>query len=115
MVGGKRPRADQAHIAAYDVPKLRKLVEAHSPQKVSDDGKHAWIAGELEVTLPFCVGARIARKVLLQTLLGVNVHRAKLEYAYRLSVASDAFLNIQRRAWIDELDAERQDDDCRPQ
>ena len=75
----QRARADQAHVAAHDVPQLRELVEAGGAQEPAEP----WEA--LVVGQQFAVGAA-----------GVG-HAAELDDLDRLSVAAGARLAEQHR------------------
>src|SRR5467141_1935845 len=113
MIRGKRPRTDETHIATDYVPELRQLVKAAVTHEISDNRQHPGVVRELEKALPFRARLRITAQMLLQPLLGVSIHRAKLQSPQSRRVAPDALLNVDRGARIDELNGKRKNDDDR--
>ena len=78
-----RPRADQVHVAADDVPELRDLVELRALQEAADRRVE-----------------RIARREQARAdpLLGVDQQRPELEDVERLHVPADARAPVEHRA-----------------
>ena len=92
LVAQRRPRPDQAHLAAHDVPELRQLVDrgaakdpadARDPAVARVDG----VAGTL--------------------VLGVDDHRAELEQLEVLAVLADTGLAEEDGAAVLDLDRDR--------
>src|SRR5206468_2480246 len=73
LVGDRRARADEAHVALEDVPELRQLVEARLAEPRTD-ARHARIAGDLEDRADHLV--EVLELGLLR--LGILDHRAEL-------------------------------------
>ena len=91
LVGERRPRPDQAHLAAHNVPQLRQLVDRAAPQEAA--------------------AARDPRVALVHGVagpepLGVLHHRAQLEQLELDAVLADALLPEEDGAAILELDGE---------
>ena len=84
LVGERRPRADEAHLAAEHVPQLGQLVERGPPQEAADP-RDARVVVELE--------HRAAELVAIGELgpprLGVGDHRAELDDRERAPVEAD--------------------------
>src|SRR4029079_10407627 len=76
-----RPRPDETHIAAQDVPQLRKLVETCLTDETAD-ACHPTV-------LRACPDGR--------ALFGILAHRAKLVQGEEPSVFSNAFLAVEDR------------------
>src|SRR5262249_61328486 len=77
-----RPRTDQAHVTADDVPQLRQLVEAPAPQPAADR-RDARI--------------RFGRPHRTRYVFGAVDHRAELQDAERPVVEADALLAVAGR------------------
>ncbi len=82
LVGERRARADEAHLAAQHVPQLGQLVDRGLAQQVAD-------ARDARVALV----DRVARALGV----GVDDHRAQLQHLERLAVAADALLAEEDR------------------
>src|SRR5271165_389985 len=92
-----RARANQAHIAAQDVPQLRQLVQARLPQKASDPG-NAGIVLQLVIAFPFLAQVLTLPQVFFQSAIGIENHGAKFPSGKELSAMPNAFLSIKHRA-----------------
>lgn len=75
--GNDGTRADEAHIAADDVPELRQLVEAGLAQEGAEL-RDARIVLELEVLFPLLAGRGVLLEVFLEGFLCVRDHRLEL-------------------------------------
>src|SRR5690606_15222922 len=89
-----RTRTNETHFAFKDVPELRNLVKAKSPNKSSNTGD-AWIGGRHELWAVF---------------LCVNLHRPELHHFERPSALAHSLLPIQNGTWRVQLDEDRQED-----
>ena len=92
-------RADEAHIALDDVPKLRQLVEAG----LSEEGaelRDARVVLELEVCLPLLACLGIVLEVLLEGLLCVRDHSLELVARKELAVLTDALMRKDDMALV---------------
>src|SRR6266550_997852 len=94
LVAERRPRPDDRHVAAHDVPELRQLVQrqpAQDPARARD--------------------SRIAAvdRVSRAEPLGTDDHRAQLEELEVDAVLADARLPVEDRPTVLELDRERGD------
>src|SRR5687768_74527 len=98
LVAQRRPRPDDAHVAAQDVPELRQLVDRRPPQDPPD-------AGDAAVS----VVHRIAGAHALRT----DDHGAQLEHVEVGAVLPDAGLPVEDRAAVLELDRERRETEKR--
>src|SRR5207302_5842686 len=92
LVAKRWSRADQAHVAADDVPELRQLVEREPAEGAarSRDARVAAVDG-------------VARALLL----GADDHRPQLEQVEVAPLVADAPLPVEDRAAVLELDRER--------
>ena len=84
--------ADEAHVAAHDVPELRQLVERQPPQQPARarDARIAFVDGEARA-LP----------------LRADLHRPELHELELLAVQADPPLPVEDRAAVVELDRQR--------
>src|SRR6266568_821363 len=99
VADGKRPRADQRHLAPQDIQHLRQLVERETTQE-SPDGRYTRIVLDLEER----TGGLVVS--LERALAGgrVGVHRPELHHPERLLSEPDAPVAIEHRAARAELD-----------
>ena len=89
----QRPRADEAHLAAEDVPDLRHLVEREAAQERADR-RHARVLADLEERpIRFVRGLELR----LETG-GVRIHRPELEHPELALTESDPRVAIEHRA-----------------
>lgn len=89
--GDDRARADEAHVAADDVPELRQLVKAGLPQK-GPELCDARVVFELEVFFPLLAGLGIFLEVLFEGFLRVRDHRLELVAREQHAVFADALV-----------------------
>src|SRR4051794_9311646 len=89
LVRERGARADEAHVAADDIPELRDLVERQSPQRTTDP-RDAWIA--------------LVHGVARSFTLGPDSHRAQLDELEVSAAQADSALPIEDRAPVVELD-----------
>ena len=66
-----RSRSYQAHIASEDVDQLRQFIEAGLPQKRTHP-RYSGVILQFVRQLPLISGVRVALKVFLQTLVGID-------------------------------------------
>ena len=92
LVGERRPRPDQAHLAPHDVPELRQLVQGNTPQHRADP-RDPWIA----------TVDRPARALPL----GADDHRPQLHELELAPVLPDPLLSVEDRPSAVELDRDR--------
>ena len=92
LLDRQRPRSDQAHLAAEDVPQLRELVEAVPPEEFPERGD-ARVVGDLEHGPPHLVAVGEARLLLL----GAGLHGPELQHQERPAVEPGADLAVERR------------------
>src|SRR5262245_25987431 len=92
LVRERRPRPDQAHLAAHDIPQLRHFVQRDTPQDRPDprDARVAMVD-------------RPARALLL----GADDHRPQLDELELAPALTDTLLAVEHRAAIAELDRDR--------
>lgn len=89
---GKRPGADQAHVALQDVEELRKLINTRLPQELPH-GREARIISDLEHR-----PARLVQVLDLALPLGrIRHHGPELVQVKPWLVAADALLNEEAR------------------
>ena len=96
-LGALRPRADEGHVAANDVPELRQLVDVRASQDPADAGD------------PVVVRLRPLGAVAL----GVDAHAAELVDREAAAALAKSPLGIEDRATVVELDRDRGDRDDR--
>ncbi len=90
------PGADDAHIAAQDVPRLWHLVEVEPAQHPTD-----------------ACDAGVVLLGPVQVLFGVHAHRAQLDDLERLPEVADTFLAVEEGTAVLQLERdpdERQED-----
>ena len=92
LVAERRPRPDQAHVAADDVPELRQLVERGAAEEA---------AGARDPAVA------LVDRVAGALLLGADDHRPQLQELEVAAVLADAGLLEEDRAAVVELDRER--------
>ena len=98
LVGECGTWADQAHVAAHDVPQLRQLVDRQAAEDAA--------------------GASDARVALVDSetgtaRLGADLHRAQLQELELVAVQADAPLSVEDRAAVGELDRDGGDGERR--
>lgn len=91
FLGDDRARADEAHVAADDVPELRQFIEAGLSEK-GPELCDARVMFELEVFLPLFAGLGVFLKVFLEGFLGVRDHRLELVTREHDTVLADALV-----------------------
>src|SRR5438552_7841098 len=106
LLGERRPRPDQAHLALQDVQELRELVQAVAPEPPSDAGD-PWILADLEertrsLVLPLELG---------EEQLGAPHRGAELVDREGLPLTTDADLLEEHGTPRGDLDRERR---CHP-
>src|SRR5262249_10283265 len=92
--GYARARADQAHIAAEDVPELRQFVERCLPEDPAD-ASDAWVALDLE-QLRIAIFVQMLQFCLAR--LGVGHHRAELQDSELAAADAHPLLSEQDRS-----------------
>ena len=118
LVGERRPRSDERHLAAQDVPELRQLVEARLAQE-PPDRRDPRVVGHLEHAVVAAVLARLSARLdepahvlVMERVIRVRVHRPELQHRERLRILTDADLPEEDRARRRQLH-ERRDDQKR--
>src|SRR5439155_9542155 len=99
VANGKRPWADERHLAPEDVEDLRHLVELEAAQKATDR-RNARIVLDLEERARGLV-VSLERALALGC---VGVHRPELHHSERVLSEADAPVAIEHRAARAELD-----------
>lgn len=105
--GDNRARADEAHVAADDVPELRQLVEAG----LAEEGAElcdARVVLELEVRFPLLAGLGVLPEVLLKGLLGVWDHGLELIARKEPAIFADALVGEDDMALVVDGDDEEE-------
>ena len=87
-------RADQAHVAAQDIPELREFVEAETTQE-APDRRHARVVAELVAALPLGAGLGMPRQVLGKDRVSGADHGSELPHAERAAVAAETGLAVE--------------------
>ena len=105
LVGQRRPRPHEAHLAAQHVPQLRQLVERRGAKHTSD-ARHTRVVLELEQW----PGPLVRSPQHRQLGFGLDTHGAELDHVERAAVATHAALPEQHRAPVVE-DDRRSDQD----
>src|SRR3954454_24395589 len=98
LVRERGARADEAHVAADDIPQLRDLVERQSPQHTTDP-RDAWIA--------------LVHRVAGSFTLGADSHRAQLDELEARAAQADSPLPIEDGTAVVELDRDSGRCKCR--
>src|SRR2546423_1525734 len=101
LVRNRRTRADNAHVAAQDVEKLRQLIEARPAQQASDTGD-ALIGAQL-VRRPIFVAKirfRLASDVFalelaMRSIVSIGAHGAKFKKEEYAPIHSHALLPVK--------------------
>lgn len=91
FLGDDRARADEAHVAADDVPELRQFVKAGLPEE-GPELCDARVVFELEVFLPLFAGLGIFLEVFFEGFLRVRDHRLELVAREQHAVFADALV-----------------------
>jgi hypothetical protein len=94
------PRADQAHLAAQYIKKLRQLIEAGLAQQAADSGD-ARVVAQLLGLRPFSKRVGIAPQHIAQHLIGIGDHGAELEAAEAVAVGANTAMAEQGGPAID--------------
>ena len=87
-----RPRPDEAHLAAEDVPELRQLVEAQ-PAEPPADPRPPGVVLELEDGLVELVEV----DQLAEPLVGADDHRPELDHHERAALQAGPALAVEDR------------------
>lgn len=91
FLGDDRARADEAHVAADDVPELRQFVKTGLPEE-GPKLRDARVMFEFEVFLPLFAGRGIFLEVFLEGFLGIRDHRLELVAREQHAVLADALM-----------------------
>lgn len=91
FLGDDRARADEAHVAADDVPELRQFVKAGLPEE-GPELRDARVVFELEVFFPLFASRGIFLEVFLEGFLSVWDHRLELVAREQDAVLADALM-----------------------
>src|SRR5205823_1532714 len=91
-----RARADEAHVAAQDVPELRDLVELSRPEPATEEGRLALRPLD-----------ELGPEVRPESALGAGPERPELDHREDPSAAADALAPVEDRPAAREEDAER--------
>lgn len=110
--GDNRARADEAHVAADDVPELRQLVEAGLTQEGAELGD-ARVVLELEVLLPLFAGLGVLLEVFLEGFLCVRDHGLELVAREEHAMLADALMREDDVALVADGDHDGQHDEDR--
>lgn len=110
--GDNRARADEAHVAADDVPELRQLVEAGLPEEGAELGD-ARVVLELEVLLPLFAGLGVLLEVFLEGFLCVRDHGLELVAREEHAIPADALMREDDMALVADGDHDGQHDEYR--
>src|ERR1700704_403807 len=86
FVGNRRPRSDEGHFAAQNIPKLRKLVQAGFPEECADRS-HSRIIYDLVyrllrfilLTAFFLAGNKLLNEFLVNLRIVIRKHRPELQ------------------------------------
>ena len=104
--------ADEAHVAADDVPELRQLVEAGLPEEGAEFGD-ARVVLELEVLLPLFAGLGVFFEVFLEGFLRVRDHGLELVAREEHAIPADALMGEDDVALVADGDHDGQGDEDR--
>lgn len=102
-----RARADEAHVAADDVPELRQLVEAGLAEEGAELGD-ARVVLELEVLLPLLAGLGVFPEVFLEGFLCVRDHGLELVAREEHAMLADALVGEDDVAFVADGDHDGQ-------
>lgn len=105
-------RADEAHVAADDVPELWQLVEAGLTQEGAELGD-ARVVLELEVLLPLFAGLGVFLEVFLEGFLCVRDHGLELVAREEHAMLADALMGKDDVALVADGDHDGQHDEYR--
>lgn len=105
-------RANEAHVAADDVPELRQLVEAGLTQEGAELGD-ARVVLELEVLLPLFAGLGVFLEVFLEGFLRVRDHGLELVAREEHAMLADALMGEDDVAFVADGDHDGQCDEDR--
>lgn len=115
FLGDDRARADEAHVAADDVPELRQFVKAGLSEERAElcDTR---VVFELEVLLPLLAGLGIFLEVLFEGFLRIRDHRLELVAREQHAVFADALMGENHMPLVvDGHDDNEGDEDWRNQ
>lgn len=107
LLRDNRARADEAHVAADDVPELWQLVEACLTQKGAELGD-ARVVLELEVLLPLFAGLGVFLEVFLEGFLRVRDHGLELVAREEHAMLADALMGEDDVAFVADGDHDGQ-------
>lgn len=105
--GDNWARADEAHVAADDVPELRQLVEAGLAQEGAEL-RDARVVLELKVRFPLLAGLGVLGKVFLQGFLCVWDHGLELIARKEPAIFADALVGEDDMALVVDGDDEEE-------
>lgn len=100
-------RADEAHVAADDVPKLRQFVEAGLAEEGAEL-RDARVVLELEVLLPLLAGLGVLGEVFLQGFLCIRDHGLELVAREESAILADALVGEDDMAFVVDGDNQEQ-------
>jgi hypothetical protein len=83
------PRSNEAHLPAYNIPKLRQFVQARAAQK-SPDSCYARIVTKFVIAEPFSLQLRLSFQHVAQDPVSVRHHRSKLQAIESFAILADA-------------------------
>ena len=112
FLGDDWTRADEAHIAADDVPELRQFIEAGLPEE-GPELRDSRVVFELEVLLPLFAGLGIFLEVFFEGFLRVRDHRLKLVAREQHAVLADALMGENDMSLVVDGHDNRQGDENR--
>ena len=110
--GDNRARADEAHVAADDIPELRQLVEAGLTQEGAELGDTRVVL-ELEILLPLFAGLGVFFEVFLEGFLCVRNHGLELVAREEHAMLADALMREDDMAFVADGDHDGQCDENR--
>jgi hypothetical protein len=96
FLGDDGPWADQAHVSAQHVPKLRQLIQASLPEGASHPG-HAGIFLQLVAEQPLDGALRMLLQIPLQSLVAIRHHRPEFPQPKLTAPFPDPGVRIEYR------------------
>lgn len=112
LLRDNRARADEAHVAADDVPELWQLVEAGLAEEGAEFSD-ARVVLELEVLLPLFAGLGVLLEVFLEGFLCVRDHGLELVAREEHAIPADALVREDDMAFVADGDHDGQHNEYR--
>src|SRR5215472_7138318 len=92
MIFGEGARANQAHLAADNVPQLRQFIDTEPAQQSPNYRYYPRVVYQLHVTMPFAPQIIIASEPFCEQCFGVRIHGAQLPHFELLAAQANAVL-----------------------